>query len=184
MKKNCCVLFIAFVIMLGTGGCDNTERPSPTQSGTPSTPAPSAYTESALGDFHISLATDELSKKYDSFHEYINDEGGARLIIWPDTEAKDFAFISISIRQEDLAGKLSYFAGDTLFLVDELSPEKPFVVDLLIPGAMPAYGISFVDENGVEKYYIIQLSGRGAEEAPPYFFLEFENGGGILPVSP
>jgi len=33
--------------------------------------------------------------------------------------------------------------------VDELSPEKPFVVKLLTYGLVPAYGISFVDENSV-----------------------------------
>jgi hypothetical protein len=62
-----------------------------------------------------------------------------------------------------------------LFSIDELSPEKPFVVQLLIPGSTPAYGISFVDENGDEKYYTINMSGRGEEEGPPYLLLEFEN---------
>ncbi|MPN31087.1 hypothetical protein SDC9_178561 [bioreactor metagenome] len=59
---------------------------------------------------------------------------------------------------------------------DELSPEKAFVVKLLIPGLIPAYGISYVDENGMEKYYTIHLDGRGKDEAPPYLLLEFENG--------
>ncbi len=182
MKKRVCVLFIALVITLGIAGCNNAEQPLPDQAETPPTTAPSEFVESTLGSFHIALATDELLNKYDSFYEYINDKNGARLIIWTDIEVKDFSFISI--KNDNTGSELSYFAGDTLFSVDEFSPEKPFVVNLLIPGTVPAYGISFVDENGVEKYYTIQLSGRGAEEAPPYYFLEFEDGGTILPASP
>ncbi len=197
MKKRCCILLIALVITLGIGGCNSAEQPSPdkveaqlspaaeqsfrTQTET-STPVPSEFVESTLGNFHVALATDKLLDKYDSFYEYINDEDGARLIIWTDTEIKDFSFISI--KNDDTGNKLSYFAGDALFSVDEFPPEKPFVVKLRIPGTVPAYGISFVDENGAKKYYTIQLSGRGAEEAPPYYFLEFENGGNILPTSP
>lgn len=182
MKKRCCMLFITLVIMLGIGGCNNAERPSPVQTETPSIPAPSGYLEAVLGSFHIAPATNELLNKYDLFHEYINDKDGVSLIIWANTQIEDFAFISIM--NYDTGDKPSYFAGDTLFSVDELSPEKPFVVNLLIPGTVPAYGISFLDENGVEKYYTIQLSGRDAEEAPPYYFLEFENGGDILSTSP
>lgn len=128
------------------------------------------YVESTSENFHIALATDELLNRYDSFHEYINNEDGARLIIWTDTVIKDFDFITVD--HDDTGGKLSFLPGDTLFSVDELSPEKPFVVKLLIPGSTPAYGISFVDENGVERYFSINLSGRGADEAPPYYLLE------------
>lgn len=92
---------------------------------------------------------------------------GARLIIWTDTVIKDFAFITVD--HDDTGGKLSFLPGDTLFSVDELSPEKPFVVKLLIPGSTPAYGISFMDGNGVERYFSINLSGRGADEALPYY---------------
>lgn len=187
MGKKICVSFIILVMFLGIGGCINAEQPSPTQTETlstpvPSTPTPSEYVESTLGNFHIALATDELMNKYDSSHEYINDEDGARLIIWTDEKIKDFAFISVDY--EGTGDKISYLAGDILFSVDELSPEKPFVVKLMIPGSVLAYGISFLDENGVQRYFAINLDGRGAEEAPPYFLLEFENGGGLLPISP
>lgn len=128
------------------------------------------YVESTLENFHIALATDELLNRYDSFHEYINHEDGARLIIWTDTVIKDFAFITVD--HDVTVSKLSFLAGDTLFSVDALSPEKPFVVKLLIPGILPAYGISFADENGVERFFSINLSGRGAGEAPRYYLLD------------
>jgi hypothetical protein len=46
---------------------------------------------------------------------------------------------------------------------------------MMAPEVLPIYGISFLDENGVKRYFSIHLSGRGVEEAPPYFLLEFEN---------
>jgi hypothetical protein len=45
----------------------------------------------------------------------------------------------------------------------------------MFPGSTPAYGISFVDENGSERFFSINLSGRGIDEAPPYYLFE-ENG--------
>lgn len=170
MKKRFCALLIALVIMPGIGGCNNAEQPAPVQAETPSSPTPSED----LNNIQIDRATDELLDNYISFHEYINDEDGDWLILRTDTEIRDFAFISVD--HDDTGDKLSFLAGETLFPVDELSPEKPFVVKLMIPGSVPAYGISFVDENGVERYYTINLSGRGEGEGPPYILLEFENG--------
>jgi len=174
MKRRFYLLAIILVTMLAIEGCQDTAEPDGSDPLPPAS-APSEYVESTLENFHIALATDELLNKYDSFHEYINDEDGARLIIWTDTVIKDFAFIAVD--HDNTGGKLSFLTGDTLFPVDELSPEKPFVVKLLIPGSTPAYGISFVDESGVERCFSINLSGRGAQEAPPYYLLE-ENGNG------
>jgi hypothetical protein len=169
-------LLISFVIILGTGGCNHAAQPTSVQSETSSSSTSSSDVDVTLNNIHIGRATDELLSKYNSFHEYINDEGGDRLIIWTDTEVKDFAFISINCT--DMGDKVSYDAGDALFSPGNLSPEKPFVVKLLIPGSLPAYGISFVDQNGLKRYFTINLDGRGEEEAPPYFLHEFENGNG------
>lgn len=181
MKKRSCILLITLVITLGIGGC-NAEQQPPVQSKKPPSPVPSEYVESTLGNFHIAIATDELLNKYDSYHEYSCEAGDVRVIIWTDTEIKDFAYFSVN--HDVTGGKIFYLAGDILFSADELSPEKPFVAEIMAPEIFPINGISFMDENGVKKYYTIQLSGRGVEEAPPYFFLEFENGGGLIPASP
>lgn len=173
MGKRICVSLICIAMFLGIGGCFKAKPPATTQTGTPSAPAPSEYVESTLENLHIAPVTDELMSKFNSFHEYTNDEDGEKLVIWTDKAVTDFAFISVEC---DAAGDgVSCVAGDTLFLVDELAPEKPFAVKLMIPGTFPAYGISFVDENGVQRYFTINMDGRGADEAPPYFLLEFEN---------
>lgn len=179
MRKRFCVLFITLVITLVLGGCKSTGKPDNSDISLPSSSpseTPSAtfkYVESTLGNFHISRTTDELLNKYDLFHEYISDEDGDMLIIRTDKAIKGFDFISVNY--DDMGDKISLLAGDTLFSIDELSPEKPFVVKLLDPGGvLPAYGISFVDESGVKRYYSINMDRRGVEEAPPYFLLEFE----------
>ena len=183
MKKRFYVLFMSLIIILALGGCKDAEKPEGsgtlppnfTPSEAPSSSATFEYVESTLGNFHISLATDELLNKYDSFHEYISNEDGDRLLIRTDKAIKDFAFIAVNWREDD--NRISLLAGDTLFSAVELSPEKPFVVKLLDPGGiLPAYGISFVDEDGVKRYYSINTDKRGAEEAPPYFLTEFEKG--------
>ena len=117
----------------------------------------------------VDLATDELLDKYDSFYEYVNDKDGADVLIWTDTKIKDFAFITI---KHEVKNKLHYFPGDTLFSIDELPPEKPFIVKLLIPGTVSWYGISLLDEKGVKRYYTIDLNGRGV--GPHYFLNEFK----------
>lgn len=180
MKKGFCVLVVVLAIMLALGGCKaavapesgGTLPPASASPEAPTPPAPSVYVESTLENFHIALASDELLNKYDAFHEYIHEDG-ARVIIWTDTEVKNFAFISVDYDIAD--DQISFFAGDVLFSVDELSPEKPFVVETMAPEVLPLYGISFLDENNVQRYFSINFSGRGIEEAPPYFFLEFEN---------
>ncbi len=196
MKKRSCALLIALVFMLLVGGCNSVESTPPVQSEmpsspapsedaeqseTPSSPAPTVYVESTLENFHIAIVTDELLNKYTSYHEYISDEL-ERIIIWTDTDIKDFAFITVDYN--DTGDKISYLAGDILSSLDELSPEKPFVADIFPPEIFPVNGISFLDVYGVRRYFSILMDGRGVEEAPPYFFLEFENGGGFLPASP
>jgi hypothetical protein len=49
---------------------------------------------------------------------------------------KNFAFISVDY--DDKGDEISFLAGDILSSVDELSPEKPFVVKLLTHGLVPA----------------------------------------------
>jgi hypothetical protein len=189
---------LAFIIILGLGGCKQEEPLSPVQSETPSaaveseaapapvqseatpSPAPSIYVDSALENFHIAIATDELLGKYASYHEYEADEL-ARIIIWTDTVIKDFAFITV--KYDDTGDQFTFSQGDILFSLDELSPDKPFVADIFSPEILPVNGISFLDENGVKRYFCIQADGRGAEEAPPYLFLEFENGGPLSPAA-
>lgn len=171
MKKGFYALLITLAIIFALAGCQ--QGPNDKSDGTPPpTSTPSEDVNTSLANIQIERATDKLLSKYDSVHEYINNEDGIRLIIYTDKTVKDFAFISVDYVEQE--GEFPFVAGDQLFQVDELSPEKPFVVQLQIAGAIPNYGISFVDANGIENHYIINVSGRDENEAPPFSLLEFK----------
>ena len=176
MKKKMLVVVITLVLMLGVVGCQEQKAPEVTDPSEPTTgesETPFEYTESSLENFHIAIAEEERLSEYDSFHEYTADESPLKLIIWTDSKIKDFAFISVGY--VETGDEISLCAGKSLFSADELLPEKPFVVEMTAPEVLPPYGISFMDESGAIRYFSINADGRGAEEAPPYFLLEFEN---------
>jgi hypothetical protein len=186
------VLLILFIITLAIGGCKQAEPlasvqsetplvsvqsevpESPVQSVAPPSPAPSVYVDSVLENFHIAIATEELLGQYASYYEYAAEEI-ARIIIWTDTVVKDFAFISVN--NDETGDQFTFSEGEILFSLDEFTPDKPFVADIFSPEIFPVNGISFRDVYGVKRYFFIQADGRGIEEAPPYHFREFENGG-------
>jgi len=137
-------------------------------------------------NINIDIATDEYFDKYDSFHEisYNEDNEWAQpVLIWADTEIKNFTFFAIDYEvTEDepffsTLGETPFVIADTLFSTDVLSPEKPFLVKISIPGIYPVCGISFLDEKNVTRYFAI-LDSYGEENAyPPYFFVE------VMPVT-
>ncbi len=125
----------------------------------------------------IDLATDERLEKYDSFYKYVSDGIGETAIIWTDMKLKDFTFFYVIYEEKGTFSFASSFrAGDTLFAAPELSPEKPLVAKLTASEILPIYGLSFLDVNGVKRYYSINEGGRGPEEAHHFDLIEFKNG--------
>lgn len=161
MKKRFYAISMIFVMAFALAGCQE-----PAENGNNGTVPP------APANIQIDLATDELLEPYGAVHEYIHDEDGVDLLIRTDAEVTDFAFIAVDyVEQEE---QFSFVAGDPLFSVEELSPDKPFAVKMEVAGVIPNYGVAFTDTDGTEKYYVINFSGRGEEEGPPVFLLDFE----------
>ena len=162
--------------LLETNSIETTEprstKPAITEANTPSSVELTGQDAITLNRVHIDLASNELLEQYFSFYEYVLDEDGANILIWTDETVTDFAFFTV--HTEESEDSLSFSVDEELAFFDIFSSEKPLVVKLLIPGLIPAYGISYVDENENEKLYTINLDGRGEGEAPPYFLLEFK----------
>jgi len=74
------------------------------------------------------------------------------------TQVSDFKFSRISFNESD--GSVNYTEDEVLYSQNELTPEKPLVVWVSFPGALPQRGISFVDENGIERRFVINMSGE------------------------
>jgi hypothetical protein len=105
----------------------------------------------------IGRSTDTALSKFNSFYEY-SDSNGEKIVIWTDVTLKDFDFISIGFNSAE--GNISLFAEKTLYTVDELPPEKPFAVKMLVSEGIPSRGISYSGENNLKKYFYISESGK------------------------
>ena len=102
---------------------------------------------------------DEFISNYSSFFEFSDDsEFDKVLIINTDATVKDFNFLEIQIDYD--GHDYIYNIENTLYSIDELAPEKPLVISgVLGAGLLNVRGISFTNEEGVERFFYIQVSG-------------------------
>lgn len=118
---------------------------------------------------NVDYMTDELLNKYNSFDEFIEDESLPRIIFTTNITVKDFKFIEIDFRDGD--EDFTFFESKVLSSLEELSPEKPFVVTWMEQGTIPHRGISFIDETDTTRYFYIAMSGKDGS----IFIDEFKN---------
>ncbi len=102
--------------------------------------------------------------------QYIANEDGVYLVISPDDTVHSFKFVAIHV--EGAGSGLQYVIDEERYAVEELTPDKPFLVKLLPAGLMPNYGIVFEDQSGRERFYSINVKGTGREESYPYYLDE------------
>jgi tetratricopeptide (TPR) repeat protein len=132
-----------------------------------------AFTTSATKKVLVSIdyMSDELVRKYDSIAEFIEfeDEGYQKIIFTTNIAVKDFKFIEVSFKEQDMG--IAFFENKILYSLEELLPEKPFVVTWMEWGSIPHRGISFIDETDTTRYFSIQASGEDGS----LYLSEFEN---------
>jgi len=97
-----------------------------------------------------------------SFASYIkkdsaqHDEGATTAILVPSVEINNFRLLSIGFAYSfDENGNALSFIGDDITSFDTLSPDKPFVITYRDIGSHPSYAISFTDENGLIRYFVL-----------------------------
>jgi len=96
------------------------------------------------------------SKPYDVVADsYI---GSFNIAMWTDTPLRNFEFISVSIG--NTYDEMIYLSpSETRFTLDELSPDKPIILRPTIGGGIPNRGITFIDENGIQHYFLLTQNG-------------------------
>lgn len=63
----------------------------------------------------------------------------------------------------------AYAVSEVLHGFDHFFEDTPLVAGLVFPGDMTAYGLSFTDESGAERHFIVSISGRnGAIQMDEY----------------
>ncbi|MBK5262792.1 MAG: hypothetical protein JJE17_09525 [Peptostreptococcaceae bacterium] len=118
------------------------------------------YLEQTKAPVSADYTTDELLNQYASFDEFvqIQDEYSQRILIMVSTPVSDFKFSRINFDESN--GGVNYIEDEVLYSQNELNPEKPLVVWVSFPGTLPQRGISFVDESGKERRFVINMSGE------------------------
>ena len=106
----------------------------------------------------IDHASDELLGRFGTPYTYTVDGNGVTIVIWTDAAVRDFRFFEIGNRLEE--NTFVFFADAVLCTIDELSPDKPFVVKMNMPEILPTHGISYIDVDGAAHEYCILESGQ------------------------
>ena len=124
-------------------------------------------------DSQIYLRAYRLGLAWADFSEYIDmihccGSGGEVFVIWVNIPTRNFALIEVSIGQGD-EDSIYLYTNRQFHLVTELPPEMPFVVSASTCGGIPTRGISFLDENDEQRYFLLSISGYdGSIELMPY----------------
>lgn len=153
MKQVKMLLFFMMTFSMLIVGCTNISIPDNNIS------EPSNSDVSVTEDVFVSVdyATDELINKYDTV-EGFEDEGYQKIIFTTNIAVKNFKFIEISYKDEDM--NIKFFENKVLYSLDELLPEKPFVVTWMEQGTIPNRGVTFEDESGTTRYFYLTMSGK------------------------
>lgn len=111
----------------------------------------------AAAELSIADATDELLSGYASYDEIsVETEYARRAVITTNVPAKEFKLFHVAVNEDGY-----YFENGIIYSTDALLPEKPFVVSAEYqPGVAPNKAVSFLDENGITKYFLIGESGE------------------------
>ncbi len=110
---------------------------------------------------NIDYADEEMLKIIGSYYEFDADDSeyATKAIFTSETSVTDLRLLSVEMDDMDEDGNISFHTNKVLYTVDELTSDKPLVVNLLISETIPNMGITYTDENGIEKYYTISMSG-------------------------
>ncbi len=120
---------------------------------------------------NITTVEDDIAKN-NSYCQYIKDEDGIYLVISPDMTVTSFKFVTVQV--EETESGLRYSVANELYSIDELTPEKPFLVKMQFVGLLPPYGIVFEDQKNNERFYTINMKGTDVTESYPYYLSEVE----------
>ena len=80
----------------------------------------------------------------------------ARVLLSCEYAVKDFKVLGI---EASMSSSLS-FSTEELYALDELSPDRPLLLNMTFYGLLPYYGVSYVDDSGETISYSINMSGE------------------------
>ena len=84
-------------------------------------------------------------------------EPTARVLLSCEYAVKDFKVIGVET--SPMSGSLSY-STEELYALDELTPDRPLLLNMTFYGLLPYYGVSYVNSSGETISYSINMSGE------------------------
>ena len=100
------------------------------------------------------------SAQFESYHHFIDPDFpyAPNVLFVAESTLRDFRFIEVDADLELVA----LFPGQVLYSLDELTPETPFLTTWMLQSEASIHrGISFVDDEGITRYFAIHASGYG-----------------------
>ncbi|MGN1231043.1 MAG: hypothetical protein ACI4TP_04010, partial [Anaerotignum sp.] len=118
-----------------------------------------AFTAESTAELPVTalFASDADVSEYDEFIAD-TDESQEKILFLAKSTVKDFQVLSLSLEDVDENGKVT-FSTETLYALEELTPQRPLMVGITFFGTIPNYGISYVDENGAARSFSVGISG-------------------------
>jgi hypothetical protein len=133
------------------------------------TPAASATVAKAEVTVRIDYATDELLGLYESYiDKSVEYDYSVEVLFTASAAANEFSLYEVG--WEEQAGDIRYFAEDVIYAADALLPETPLLAAIDQPGILPTKGISYLDEKGVKRHFLIFISGEDGSLLLEEFF--------------
>jgi len=106
------------------------------------------------------FATDEILAEYNSYLTANLTAGADAVKIIFTTTAPTSSFRFFEVAYEEQADEFVFVERNLLYSTIELSPERPVVALIVFPGSIPTRGISYLDENGDTKQFVVSISGN------------------------
>lgn len=73
-------------------------------------------------------------------------------------QVRDFKLLSLTLDDVTEDGEPIYGIAE-IYAAEQLQANHPLVVDMLFMGSIPNYGISYLDQDGVMRYFTVEMSG-------------------------
>ena len=108
-------------------------------------------------------AYDEFLAKDGGYDKYVDgdSEYGINVVFRANVAVDGFQYVSLDyVESTSDNDNVNFEVENVLYAPPQLTPERPFVVTMLLDGTIPNRGITYIDENGTTRYFTISMSGQ------------------------
>ena len=124
----------------------------------------------------VSYVDESFFERYKTYNSFIQNEDSGRIAFTTNIPVEDFSWLSLTFEFDDIDG-LIYDIDEVLYSLEELTPQKPFVVTWQEVGIMSCFGFSYNDKNGEKKYFVGRVANYGMDteeyDGPDFVIQQF-----------